>query len=84
MLAEGEHYLADIIGFRAINREGIELGAVSGLREGDLQAQWLEITDEAADHSKSKALLLIPLNDRYIDEIEMDNKVVKVDWQRGW
>lgn len=82
-LAEGEHYLSDVIGYRVINREGVELGTVSDLRTGNGRAgsgavtQWLEVAD--VDQSRS---LLIPLVDQYIDAIETD--LIRVDWQNDW
>ncbi|HYM47985.1 MAG TPA: ribosome maturation factor RimM [Burkholderiaceae bacterium] len=82
-LAEGEHYLNDVIGYRVVNRSGVELGTVSGLRTGNDRAesgaatQWLEVTNE--DQSRS---LLIPLVDQYIDAIE--TKLIRVDWQNDW
>lgn len=75
-LAEGEHYLSDVIGYRVINREGFQLGKVSGLRTG-ATTQWLEVND--AGQSRS---LLIPLVDQYIDAIEAE--LIRVDWQHDW
>lgn len=82
-LAKGEHYLSDVIGFRVVNREGVKLGTVSGVRIGnhraepDATTQWLEVTGE--DESRS---LLIPLVDQYIDAIETG--LIRVDWHNDW
>jgi len=82
-LAEGEHYLNDVIGHRVVNRQGAELGTVSGLRIGNDRAesgaatQWLEVAAE--DQSRS---MLIPLVDQYIDAIETE--LIRVDWQDDW
>lgn len=79
--AEGEHYLSDVIGYRVVNREGIELGTASGLRTGknrDRSMQWLEVTSEAVGLES----LLIPLVDQYVDAIEPG--LIRVDWQSDW
>jgi 16S rRNA processing protein RimM len=82
---EGEHYLNDVIGYRVVNREGVELGCVSGLRTGPDKvvggAQWLEVVREGNNRTRS---LLIPLVDQYIEAIDPDAGVVRVDWQSDW
>jgi 16S rRNA processing protein RimM len=85
LLGEGEHYLSDVVGYRVVNRDGFELGAVSGLRIGGSEsgsgaaAQWLEV--EGAQRGQS---LLIPLVDQYVEAIESDARVIRVDWQSNW
>jgi 16S rRNA processing protein RimM len=83
-LGEGEHYLSDVVGYRVVNRDGFELGAVSGLRIGGAEsgsgaAQWLEV--EGGPQGQS---LLIPLVDQYVEAIESDARVSRVDWQSNW
>lgn len=84
-LGEGEHYLSDVVGYRVVNRDGFELGAVSGLRIGGAESgsgaatQWLEV--ETAQQGQS---LLIPLVDQYVEGIESDARVIRVDWQCDW
>ena len=84
--AEGEHYLSDMVGYRVINREGLELGTICGVRTGDTEtrsggaaAQWLEV--RVGDQ---RELLLIPLVDRYVEGIEPEDRVVRVDWESNW
>jgi 16S rRNA processing protein RimM len=79
-LPEGEHYLADVLGSRVVNRAGETLGKVSGLRANEaagVRRQWLEVADGSATH-------LIPLVEQYVDEIDAAGKLVRVDWQRDW
>jgi 16S rRNA processing protein RimM len=76
-LGEGEHYLGDVVGYRVVNREGCELGRVAGVRSGT-GTQWLEVE---GDGSPS---LLIPLVDQYVEAIEPNAKMIKVDWQSDW
>lgn len=75
-LPAGEHYLADLIGSRVVNREAVELGRVVGLREVG-PAQWLEV-------GNGRGTRLIPLVEQYLDEIDVEAQVVRVDWQEQW
>lgn len=97
-LGEGEHYLSDIVGYRVMNREGVELGQVAGVRTGGARgkggatAQWLEVNTQARQRQGEEdegageqgRALLIPLVDRYVDSIEPEARVVRVDWQSDW
>ena len=82
---EGEHYLADLIGFSVVNRSGLELGTVSGIRTGGAErrggpaAQWLEVQE--CNHMKT---LLIPWLDQYVEAIEPAMRRVRVDWHSDW
>lgn len=84
-LDEDEHYLSDVVGYSVINRQGIELGTVRGVRSGDVEnrssaaAQWLEV---GADNQRDT--LLIPLVDRYVEGIEPDDRLIRVDWETNW
>ncbi len=42
VLREGEYYLGDMVGYRVLNRQGVDLGKVAGIRSGTA-AQWLEV-----------------------------------------
>jgi 16S rRNA processing protein RimM len=83
--SEGEYYLSDVVGYRVVNRDGFELGTVSGLRTGGAEsrsgsdAQWLEV--EGGQQGQS---LLIPLVNQYVEAIESDARVIRVDWQSNW
>lgn len=75
-----EYYLSDLIGFRVVNREGVDLGAASGLRTGT-GMQWLEVT---VGETPDQTATLIPLVDRYVEAIEPAAQVIRVDWQKDW
>ena len=83
--AEGEHYLSDMVGYRVINREGIELGTICGVRTGNSEnrsgaaAQWLEVGVDG-----EREPLLIPLVDRYVETIEPEDRLIRVDWESDW
>ncbi len=79
-LAEGEHYLADLIGSQVVNREGHCLGSVAGLRANEVAGsprQWLEVIDD-------QVVRLIPMIERYVDAVDPERRLVRVDWQRDW
>ncbi len=83
-LAEGEHYLGDVVGYRVFNREGCELGRVAGVRSGT-STQWLEVEADAGHAGEKRgSSLLIPLVDQYVEAIEPAARMIKVDWQSDW
>lgn len=74
---DGEFYWVDLIGARVINRAGVELGRVAGLRNNGAQ-DLLEVTAAAG------AELLVPMVEDYVDAIDAKNGVIRVDWERDW
>ena len=83
-LGEGEHYLGDVVGYRVVNREGLELGTVAGVRSG-AASQWLEVQEhDAVAAGKKGPPRLIPLVGQYVEAIEPNAKTIKVDWQTDW
>lgn len=88
----GAVYLGDLIGRRVANRQGVELGTVTGLRLGSASArqgaatQWLEVSSTVKHESNgvrsAAPTLLIPMVDQYVDS--MDGDPVKVDWEADW
>jgi 16S rRNA processing protein RimM len=73
----GEFYWVDLIGARVVNRAGIELGTVTGLRNNGAQ-DLLEVA------GGSRAVLLIPLVEGYVERIDAGERLVRVDWERDW
>jgi 16S rRNA processing protein RimM len=73
-LAEGELYLADLIGLAVVNRQGDPLGRVAGLLETPAHAV-LQIEGEGGTEE------LIPLVPAYVDAIEMSDGRIVVDWR---
>ena len=82
VLREDEHYLSDMVGYRVLNRQGVELGKVTGIRSGTA-AQWLEVRPNRPAGGDGPPLL-IPLVDQYVEAIEPKANAVKVDWQTDW
>ena len=83
ILDDGEYYLGDVVGYRVLNRQGVDLGTVTGVRSGTA-TQWLEVRQGGPTEGDEGSSLLIPLVDRYVEAIEFSAKTVKVDWQRDW
>ena len=75
---EGEFYWTDLPGCRVVNRDGEELGQVTGLRE-NIGGQWLEVSDGG-----SKAGMLIPLVEQFVDSVDLPARLIRVDWHRDW
>ena len=82
-LQDGEYYLSDMVGYRVLNRQGVDLGKVSGIRSGTA-TQWLEVEQGGAAQGDSRSSLLIPLVDQYVEAIEPNDGTVRVDWQSDW
>jgi 16S rRNA processing protein RimM len=76
-LEPGEHYLADLVGRRVVNRQQVDLGKVAGLREVG-PARWLEVASEES------GIRLIPWVEQYVEEVDAESGVVRVDWQEDW
>jgi 16S rRNA processing protein RimM len=77
--AEGEFYWVDLIGARVINRAGVELGKVTGLRNNGAQ-DLLEVSREG----QGATPLLVPVVEAYVDAIDTQKGVIRVDWEVDW
>lgn len=75
-LRPGEFYWVDLIGARVVNRAGVELGQVSGLRNNGAQ-DLLEVTGEQGE-------ILVPLVEAYVDAVDAAGREIRVDWQWDW
>jgi 16S rRNA processing protein RimM len=77
-LREGEYYWTDLLGCSVVNRGGVELGVVSGLRESPA-GQWLEVSKGPGGEP-----MLIPLVEQYVEAVDPAARRVRVDWQEDW
>jgi len=75
-LAPGQYYWVDLIGARVVNRCGVELGKVRGLRSNGAQ-DLLEI-------GGTGPTLLVPLVQTYVDRIDPAQRRIDVDWEADW
>ena len=69
--ADGEFYWSDLIGLKAVNREGIELGRVVSLMESG--AHDLLVI-------KGKRDYLIPFVAQFVGKVDVAGGLVEVDW----
>jgi 16S rRNA processing protein RimM len=75
---EDEFYWVDLIGLRVLNREGLDLGVVSGLLETGPQCVLCIAPGGAAAEE-----ILIPFVAAHVDRVDLPGRTVHVDWQPG-
>jgi 16S rRNA processing protein RimM len=73
---EGEVYWVDLVGARVINRRGAELGTVSGVISSGAQ--------DLLDIRLGDRELLVPIVEKYVDGVDLAQRIVKVDWEADW
>lgn len=76
-LPDGEIYWVDLIGARVVNRAGVELGEVKGVQNNGAQ-DLMSVTSAAG------AVLLIPMVAEFIDAVDAQDGVIRVDWDPDW
>jgi 16S rRNA processing protein RimM len=76
--APGEYYWHDLLGCRVVNRSGQDLGEVAALSESGA-GQWLEVVP-----GHGGARLLIPLVEQFVERVDPDQRLIRVDWQEDW
>ncbi|TAL27047.1 MAG: ribosome maturation factor RimM [Aquabacterium sp.] len=76
--SEDEFYWVDLIGLQVSNREGQELGTVSGLLDTGAHSV-LRIADTTQGVER-----LIPFVGAYIDGVSLEQKRIVVDWAADW
>lgn len=69
--ADGQYYWSDLIGLKAVNREGVELGTVSNLMESG--AHDLLVVKGTREH-------LIPFVAAFVGEVDVAGGQIEVDW----
>lgn len=75
---DGEYYWADLIGLRVENRQGTTLGHVAELFETGANDILVVKDDNGAE-------ILIPfVQPRYVEAIDLENGVMRVDWESEW
>ncbi len=71
-LGENEYYWRDLIGLRVVNREGVDFGRVHSLIETGAN----NVLVVRGDRER-----LVPwVIDQYIDKVDLDEKLISVDW----
>lgn len=74
--AADEYYWADLVGLRVENRAGEALGTVSGLISTGAH-DVLQVADGDAER-------LIPFVAAYVDGVDLEAGLIRVDWDRDW
>jgi 16S rRNA processing protein RimM len=74
--ADGEVYWVDLIGVRVVNRRGVELGRVSDVLSSGAQ--------ELLQVRQGEKVMLVPMVARHVDEVDLTQGVVRVDWEADW
>jgi 16S rRNA processing protein RimM len=78
--AADEYYWVDLIGLAVINREQVMLGTVTDLFETGPTCV-LRVRDGRAGEGAEGRERLIPFVAAYVDEVDLEGRRVRVDWQ---
>ena len=73
---DGEIYWVDLIGSRVVNRLGDELGTVVDVLSSGAQ--------DLLQVRHGERALLVPLVAQYIDAVDLEQRLVRVDWEADW
>ena len=75
------YYWVDLLGLSVVNREGIELGIVKDLMAtGPQTVLVIEYTENIGDGEKTQERM-IPFVSHYVDDVNLAEKRITVDWQ---
>jgi len=77
-LPAGQFYWVDLIGAQVVNRSGLVLGTVQGLRNNGAH-DLLEVERHGAPIPA-----LIPMVAAYLDGIDLPERRIRVDWDAAW
>jgi len=77
---EDEHWAVDIIGCGVINLEGEELGVVADISDNSVQ----DILVVRGTKGDAAVEYLIPVVEQYVEEIDTEGQVIRVDWHSDW
>lgn len=77
---EGEYYWVDLIGLRVVNREGVELGVVRDLMPTGPNSVLVLEYSETVDGQPHLAERMIPFVDAYVDKVDLQARLITVDW----
>ena len=73
---DDEVYWVDLIGARVVNRSGVELGTIDDVLSSGAQ--------ELLQVRCGERMLLVPMVERHVDEVDLTQRVVRVDWEADW
>jgi 16S rRNA processing protein RimM len=72
----GEVYEADMLGLRVVNRSGIDLGQVEGMLDNRAHPV-MRVRHEGGES-------LLPFVAGVIEQVDLEARVVRVDWEPDW
>jgi len=75
-----EYYWVDLMGCEVVNREGVALGQVQDLLSTGLQSV-LVLHQKQDDRTLER---MIPFVSAYIDEVDLNGRLIRVDWQTDY
>jgi len=73
-----EYYWSDLIGLAVVNEAGVVLGTVANLLETGAN-QVLSVTPESGK-TGSRSEILIPFVASVIKQVDLKNRIIRVDW----
>jgi 16S rRNA processing protein RimM len=77
----GEYYWVDLIGASVVNRQGDTLGTVTALLDtGPHSVLCVEPNDATPGEPGALAERLIPFVAAYVDDVDLDARLIHVDW----
>ncbi|MFM7460494.1 MAG: ribosome maturation factor RimM [Burkholderiales bacterium] len=79
-----EYYWIDLIGARVINEAGETIGTIETLMETGANDVLVVRSGKNAAGSAGESEILIPFVSEYLANVDRQNKVVTVRWQRQW
>ena len=83
-LENGQYYWCDLIGLKAVNQKGQELGRVKKLLE-NINNSILEIqSDNQTQNPKPNQTILIPFLPVFIQKVDLKNQTILVDWEEDY
>jgi 16S rRNA processing protein RimM len=74
-----EYYWVDLIGLSVVNRQGLALGTVAGLIDTGPQSV-LRVASPAPAAGAPEIERLIPFVAAYVDEVNLERRMITVDW----
>jgi 16S rRNA processing protein RimM len=79
-----EYYWIDLIGAKVINEAGESLGTIETLMETGANDVLVVRSGNSAGRTAVSTEILIPFVSEYLANVDRQNKVVTVRWERHW
>jgi 16S rRNA processing protein RimM len=78
---DSEYYWVDLIGLAVVNRDGVALGTVLDLIDTGVHSVLrVRRPDAASEAAPDQAERLIPFVAAYVDTVDLEAKLISVDW----